>query len=72
MDYLKSYEAFIPPEKHLHTKAEIFTLKTTTVELGILARFRRKGNCYSKTDTGIGKSLKLLCLKLNNELLILI
>ncbi|KAA6325292.1 hypothetical protein EZS27_025478 [termite gut metagenome] len=24
-DYWKSYEAFIPPEKHLQTKAETFT-----------------------------------------------
>ncbi|PGH39905.1 MAG: IS1 family transposase, partial [Candidatus Nephrothrix sp. EaCA] len=36
-----------------------------------LARFRRKSKCYSKAIHMIGKSLKLLMMKLNNELTIL-
>ncbi|MDR2205807.1 MAG: IS1 family transposase, partial [Flavobacteriaceae bacterium] len=36
-----------------------------------LARFKRKGKCYSKSDNMIDISLNLLMLKLNNELCIL-
>ncbi|KAA6327807.1 hypothetical protein EZS27_023234 [termite gut metagenome] len=36
-----------------------------------LARFKRKGKYYSKAQHMIEKSLKLLFLKLNNELPIL-
>ncbi|KAA6334723.1 hypothetical protein EZS27_016982 [termite gut metagenome] len=72
-DYWKSYEAFIPPEKHLQTKAETFTVEGYNSRIRhYLARFKRKGKCYSKAQHMIDKSLKLLFLKLNNELPILI
>ncbi|KAA6320312.1 hypothetical protein EZS27_029896, partial [termite gut metagenome] len=72
-DYWKSYEAFIPPEKHLQTKAETFTVEGYNSRIRhYLARFKRKGKCYSKAQHMIEKSLKLLFLKLNNELPILI
>ncbi|KAA6310855.1 hypothetical protein EZS27_037918, partial [termite gut metagenome] len=72
-DYWKSYEAFIPPEKHLQTKAETFTVEGYNSRIRhYLARFKRKGKCYSKAQHMIEKSLKLLFLKLNNELPILV
>ncbi|KAA6323216.1 hypothetical protein EZS27_027320, partial [termite gut metagenome] len=72
-DYWKSYEAFIPEEKHLQTKAETFTIEGYYSRIRhYLARFKRKGKCYSKAQHMIDKSLKLLFLKLNNELPILI
>ncbi|KAA6323377.1 hypothetical protein EZS27_027179, partial [termite gut metagenome] len=72
-DYWKSYEAFIPEEKHLQTKAETFTVEGYNSRIRhYLARFKRKGKCYSKAQHMIDKSLKLLFLKLNNELPILI
>ncbi|MBQ9469835.1 MAG: IS1 family transposase, partial [Bacteroidales bacterium] len=37
-----------------------------------LARFKRKGLCYSKSESMIVNSLNLLFLKLNNQLSILI
>ncbi|MFJ1327997.1 IS1/IS1595 family N-terminal zinc-binding domain-containing protein [Capnocytophaga canimorsus] len=37
-----------------------------------LARFKRKGKCYSKSKTMLENSLKLLFLKLNNQLNIII
>jgi len=37
-----------------------------------LARFKRKGKCYSKAKHMIEKSLNLLFMKMNNQLPILI
>ncbi|MFV0469251.1 MAG: IS1 family transposase, partial [Dysgonomonas sp.] len=37
-----------------------------------LARFKRKGKCYSKAEHMVEKSLKLLFLKPNNEMTLLI
>jgi insertion element IS1 protein InsB len=71
-DYWKCYEAFIPKEKHLQTKAETFTVEGYNSRIRHhLARFKRKEKCYSKAQHMIDKSLKLLFLKLNNELAIL-
>ncbi|OAV63724.1 IS1 transposase [Bacteroidales bacterium Barb6] len=71
-DYWKSYKEFIPAEKHLQTKAETFTVEGYNSRIRhYLARFKRKGKCYSKAEHMIEKSLKLLFLKLNNELTIL-
>ena len=68
-DYWKSYEEFIPAEKHLQTKAETFTVEGYNGRIRhYLARFRRKGKCYSKATFMIEISLNLLMLKLNNEL----
>ncbi|KAA6332595.1 hypothetical protein EZS27_018913 [termite gut metagenome] len=66
-------ETTIPPEKHLQTKAETFTVAGYNSRIRLyLARFKRKEKRYSKAQHMIDKSLKLLFLKLNNELPILI
>jgi insertion element IS1 protein InsB len=71
-DYWKSYEEFIPPEKHLQTKEETFTVEGHNSRIiHYLARFKRKTKCYSKADYMIEKSLNLLMRKLNNKLTIL-
>jgi insertion element IS1 protein InsB len=71
-DYWKSYEEFIPVEKHLQTKAETYTIESYNSRIRhYLARFKRKTKCYSKVSYMIEISLNLLMLKLNNELHIL-
>ena len=71
-DYWKSYAELIPDEKHMESKAETFTVEGYNARIRhYLARFRRKSKCYSKAEHMIEKSLKLLMLKLNNELTIL-
>jgi insertion element IS1 protein InsB len=50
-DYWESYQAFIPKEKHLQTKAETFTVEGYNSRIRhYLARFKRKGKCYSKAQ----------------------
>ena len=72
-DYWKSYCEFIPDHKHLQSKSETFTVEGYNSRIRhYLARFRRKAKCYSKAEHMVEKSLKLLMLKLNNELTILI
>jgi insertion element IS1 protein InsB len=56
----------------MQSKAETFTVEGyNSLIRHFLARFRRKSKCYSKTKHMIEKSLKLLMLKLDNELTIL-
>ena len=70
-DYWKSYEKFIPADKHLQTKAETYTVEGYNNRIRhYLARLKRKGKCYSKADNMIEISLNLLMLKLNNQLYI--
>jgi len=72
-DHWKSYSEFIPPEKHIQSKAETFTLEGYNSGIRhYLARFKPKGKCYSKAEymiqveiLGFLRSLKLLFLKLN-------
>jgi insertion element IS1 protein InsB len=72
-DHWKSYEEFIPPDKHLQTKAETFTVEGYNSRIRhYLARFHRKTKCYSKADYMIIYSLNLLIMKLNNEISMLI
>ena len=72
-DYWKSHEEFIPIEKHLQTKMETFTVEGYNSRIRhYLARFKRKGKCYSKAEHMIVVSLNLLMMKLNNEMTILI
>ena len=69
----KSYCEFIPAEKYIRSKAQTFTVEGYNSRIRhYLARFKRKGKCYSKALHMIEKSLKLLFLKLNGELSILI
>jgi len=71
-DYWKSYEEFIPAEKHLQTKAETYTVEGYNSRIRhYLARFKRKGKCYSKAVFMIEISLNLLMMKLNDEISIL-
>ena len=68
-DYWKSYEEFIPAEKHLQTKAETFTVEGYNSRIRhYLARFKRKGKCYSKADYMMDISLNLLMMKINNQM----
>jgi insertion element IS1 protein InsB len=70
-DHWKSYAEFVPPEKHLQSKAETFTVESYNSRVRhYLARFKRKTKCYSKSDYMIFISLMLLMMKLNKELYI--
>lgn len=72
-DYWKSYGKLIPPNKHIKSKAETYTVEGyNSLIRHYLARFKRKGKCYSKQLHMIEKSLNLLMAKLNNQLSILI
>ena len=72
-DYWKSYLEFIPAAKHKTTKSETFTVEGYNSRIRhYLARFKRRGKCYSKAKHMIEKSLNLLMLKLNNKLSILV
>jgi IS1 family transposase/transposase-like protein len=72
-DYWKSYSELIPDEKHCQSKAETFTVEGYNSRIRhYLARFKRKTKCYSKAKFMMENSLKLLFLKLNNQLYILI
>ena len=72
-DYWKSYEEFIPSQKHLQTKEETYMVEGyNSLVRHYLARFKRKTKCYSKADYMIVASLNLLMMKRNNELSILI
>ena len=71
-DHWKSYESFIPKEKHIQTKAETFTVEGyNSLFRHFLARMRRKSKCYSKCVKMLEYSMKLLMLKWNNQLSIL-
>ena len=71
-DHWKSYESFIPQEKHIQTKAETFTVEGyNSLFRHFLARMRRKSKCYSKCIKMLEYSIKLLMLKWNNQLSIL-
>jgi insertion element IS1 protein InsB len=70
-DCRKSYEGFIPHEKHLQMKVETFTVEGYSSRIRhYLARFKRKTKCYSKAEYMIVTSLNLLMMKLNKELTI--
>ena len=57
----------------MQSKAETFTVEGYNSRIRhYLARFRRKTKCYSKAKHMVEASLKLLMLKLNNQLTILI
>ena len=72
-DYWKSYQEFIPWEKHIQSKAETYTVEGYNSRIRhYLARFKRKGKCGSKSEYMLQRSLNLLFLKLNNKLSIII
>ena len=72
-DHWKAYDDILSSELHLQTKAETYTVEGYNSRIRhCLARFKRKGKCYSKAKHMIEKSLNLLFMKMNNQLPILI
>ena len=71
-DYWKPYEYFVPPEKHMQSKAETFTVEGYNSLLRhFLARLRRKSKCYSKSQQMLRYSILMLMAKWNGTLTIL-
>ena len=67
-DHWRSYEEFIPPEQHVQSKSETYTVESYNSRIRhYLARFKRKTKCYSKSEEMIVISLNLLMKKLNNK-----
>jgi len=72
-DYWKAYGEFVPEEKHIKSKKETFTVEGyNSLFRHFLARLRRKTKCYTKAKYMLVYSVKLLMLKRNNQLGILI
>ena len=68
-DYWEPYEHFLPPENHIQSKGETFTVEgSNSVFRHFLARFRRKTKCDSKRETMLGYSVMLFMAKWNGEL----
>ncbi|OAV75768.1 IS1 transposase [Bacteroidales bacterium Barb7] len=68
-DYRKSYDSFIPEEKHVRTKAGTFTVEGyNSLFRHFLARMRRKSKCYSKSKEMLELSFLLLMKYRNKEL----
>jgi insertion element IS1 protein InsB len=68
-DYWKSYAEFLLADKHIQSKAETYTVEGYNSRIRhYLARFKRRGKCYSKSVDMLEASLNLLFLKLNNKL----
>ena len=66
-DMLKSYENFIPHDKHYASKTFTTQIESLNCRLRhYLARLHRKKLCYDKSKTMLEVSLKLLIHKLNN------
>ena len=71
-DYWKPYESIIPPEKHIQSKAETFTVEGyNSLFRHFLARMRRKSKCYSKSVEMLKYSILLLMHYRNGTLSIL-
>ena len=68
-DYWKAYEAFIPQDRNIQSKAETFTVEGyNSLFRHFLARLRKKSKCYSKSETMLRLSIMLLMAKWNAEL----
>jgi len=68
-DYWEPYEHFVPPEYHIQSKAETFTVEGyNSVFRYFLARFRGNTKCYSKSERRLRYSVLLLMAKWNGEL----
>ncbi len=67
-DYWKPYDSIIPPEKHVKSKAETFTVEGyNSLFRHFLARMRRKSKCYSKSIKMLQLSILLLMHYRNNN-----
>jgi insertion element IS1 protein InsB len=71
-DYWKAYNAIVPNEKLIQSKAETFTVEGyNSLFRHFLARMRRKSKCYSKSKEMLEYSILLLMHKRNGTLSIL-
>ena len=71
-DYWSPYEKFVPNDKHIQSKAHTYTVEGyNSLFRHFLARMRRKSKCYSKSQTMLEYSVKLLMAKRNGTLDIL-
>jgi insertion element IS1 protein InsB len=71
-DYWKPYKSIIPPEKHIQTKAETFTVEGyNSLFRHFLARMRRKSKSYSKKVEMLKLSILMLMHHRNGTLSIL-
>lgn len=71
-DYWKAYNDTISSKCLVQSKKETYTVESYNgVMRHYLARFRRKGKCYSKSEKMIEYSIKLLFAKRENNLSIL-
>ena len=71
-DYWKAYEDIVPPEKHIQSKAETFTVEGyNSLFRHFLARMRRKSKCYSKSIKMLQFSILLLMHLRNGTLTLL-
>jgi len=71
-DHYPPYEAFVPKEQHVRSKAETYTVEGyNSLFRHFLARMRRKSKCYSKCRKMLEYSIKLLMAKWNGKLSIL-
>lgn len=65
-DYWEAYDDFIPPDKHIMSKKQTYTIEGyNSVIRHYCARFHRKTKCYSKSDRMIECTLNLLIYKIN-------
>ena len=68
-DYWKPYAQFIPPERHVQSKKETYTVEVyNAIIRHFLARFKRRTKCYSKSIEMVYYSLVLLFKFRNNQL----
>jgi len=71
-DHWKPYEAFVPSNIHMQSKAETYTIEGyNSLFRHFLARMRRKTKCYSKCKKMLEYSFRFLMAKRNGELSIL-
>lgn len=71
-DHWKPYEAFVPRNIHVQSKAETYTVEGyNSIFRHFLARLRRKSKCYSKSQEMLKYSMLLLIEKWNSNLAIL-
>ena len=68
-DYWKSYEHITPPDKHVQSKKEAFTIEGyNSLFRHFLARMKRRSKCYSKKIEMLAISILLLMHYKNNSL----
>jgi insertion element IS1 protein InsB len=71
-DYWQSHEKFLPPELHVQSKAETYTVEGYhSLFRHFLAWLGGKSKCYSKCKTTLRYSLMLLMATWNGTLTIL-